>query len=104
MDILLQYRAMDIALDGGNMKFKKEFMLREIVGETVLIPTGETAAHFNGLISVNELGRFIWDNYEKAEDEDELLSFILEEYEVERDVAKADLDEFLQILRDAEII
>ena len=95
---------MDITLDGGNMKFKKEFMLREIVGETVLIPTGETAAHFNGLISVNELGRFIWDNYEKAKDEDELLSFILDEYEVERDVAKADLDEFLQILRDAEII
>ena len=95
---------MDITLDGGNMKFKKEFMLREIVGETVLIPTGETAAHFNGLISVNELGRFIWDNYEKAEDEDELLSFILDEYEVERDVAKADLEEFLQILRDAEII
>ena len=86
------------------MKFKKEFMLREIVGETVLIPTGETAANFNGLISVNELGRFIWDNYEKAEDEDELLNFILEEYEVERNVAKADLDEFLQILRDAEII
>lgn len=86
------------------MKFKKEFMLREIVGETVLIPTGETAAHFNGLISVNELGRFIWDNYEKAKDEDELLSFILDEYEVERDVAKADLEEFLQVLRDAEII
>lgn len=95
---------MDITLDGGNMKFKKEFMLREIVGETVLIPTGETAAHFNGLISVNELGRFIWDNYEKAKDEDELLSFILDEYEVERDVAKADLEEFLQVLRDAEII
>ena len=95
---------MDITLDGGNMKFKKEFMLREIVGETVLIPTGETAAHFNGLISVDELGRFIWDNYEKAEDEDELLSFILDEYEVERDVAKADLEEFLQVLRDAEII
>ena len=44
------------------MRFKKEFIEREIVGETVLIPTGETAAHFNGLISVNELGRFIWDN------------------------------------------
>ena len=55
------------------MEFKKDFMLREIVGEAVLIPTGETAAHFNGLISVNELERFIWENYEKAKDEDELL-------------------------------
>lgn len=86
------------------MEFKKDFMLREIVGEAVLIPTGETATHFNGLISVNELGRFIWENYEKAKDEDELLGFILDEYEVERDVAKADLDEFLDILRKNEIV
>ena len=77
---------------GGNMEFKKDFMLREIVGEAVLIPTGETAAHFNG------------ENYEKAKDEDELLGFILDEYEVERDVAKADLDEFLDILRKNEIV
>ena len=86
------------------MKFKKEFIEREIVGETVLIPTGETAAHFNGLISVNELGRFIWDYYENAKDEDDLLQKILDEYEVEKEVAKADLDEFLQTLKDAEII
>ena len=86
------------------MKFQKEVIDREIVGETVLIPTGETAAHFNGLISVNELGRFIWDNYENAKDEDDLLQKILDEYEVEKEVAKADLDEFLQTLKDAEII
>lgn len=86
------------------MRFKKEFIEREIVGETVLIPTGETAAHFNGLISVNELGRFIWDNYKNAKDEDDLLQKILNEYEVEKEVAKADLDEFLQTLKDAEII
>ena len=86
------------------MRFKKEFIEREIVGETVLIPTGETAAHFNGLISVNELGRFIWDNYENAKDEDDLLQKILDEYEVAKEVAKVDLDEFLQTLKDAEII
>ena len=86
------------------MEFKKEFMMREIVGETVLIPKGDTATEFNGLISVNELGRFIWENIENAENEEELLKFILDEYEVERDVAKADLEEFLQVLKDAEII
>ena len=47
------------------MEFKKEFILREIVGEAVLIPTGATAAQFNGLMSVNELGKFIWENYER---------------------------------------
>ena len=86
------------------MEFKKEFMLRDIVGEAVLIPTGETATQFNGLMSVHELGRFIWENYERAKDEEELLGFILDEYEVEKDVAKADLDEFLNILKENNII
>ena len=36
------------------MKFKKEFMIREIVGETILIPVGESNNHFNGIITINE--------------------------------------------------
>lgn len=86
------------------MKLKKEFMLREIVGETILIPVGESNNHFNGIITINEIGRFIWQNYESSKDEEDLLSKILDEYEVEKEVAKSDLDEFLGKLREADII
>ena len=86
------------------MKLKKQFVLREIVGEAVLVPIGESAARFNGLLTVNELGKFIWENIESAKDEDELLQKILDEYEVDRDVAKADLDEFLGKLKAVDII
>lgn len=86
------------------MKIKKEFMLRNVVGENVLIPMGETTNSFNGLISINGIGKFIWENYEKANDEEELLNFILEKYDVQKDVAKKDLDEFLEVLKKLEII
>jgi hypothetical protein len=86
------------------MELKKKFVLRNIVGETILVPIGQDNEAFNGLITINELGRFIWDNYENAKDEDDLLQKILDEYEVEKEVAKADLDEFLQTLKNAEII
>lgn len=86
------------------MEIKQQYMLREIVGDYVLVPTGSTVNDFNGLIILNEVARFIWENYEKAKDEDELLGFILDEYEVEKDVAKADLNEFLDILRKNEIV
>ena len=86
------------------MKFKKEFMLREIVGETILIPMGDSNNHFNGIITINELGKFIWENYESSKDEEELLHKILEEYEVEEKEAKEDLDEFLDKLRQVDII
>lgn len=86
------------------MELKKKFVLRNIVGETILVPIGQNNEAFNGLITINELGKFIWENIESSKDEDELLQKILDEYEVEKEVAKADLDEFLQTLKDAEII
>ena len=86
------------------MKLKKEFMLREIVGETILIPMGDSNNHFNGIITINELGKFIWENLESSKDEEDLLHKILEEYEVEEKEAKEDLDEFLDKLRQVDII
>ena len=93
-----------MSLKGDNMKFKKEFMLREIVGETILIPMGDSNNHFNGIITINELGKFIWENLESSKDKEELLHKILEEYEVEEKEAKEDLDEFLDKLRQVDII
>ena len=86
------------------MKLKKDFILREIMGDVVLVPINQSTSQFNGLITVNELGKFIWENLEKVQDENELLQLILDEYEVDRDVAKKDLDEFLQVLKDMDII
>ena len=86
------------------MKLKMDFILRDIVGETVLVPINESTSSFNGLITVNELGKFIWENLEKVQDENDLLQLILDEYEVDKDVAKKDLDEFLQVLKDMDII
>ena len=86
------------------MELKKKFVLRNIVGETILVPIGQNSEAFNGLIAINELGKFIWENIESSKDEDELLQRILDEYEVDKDVAKADLDEFLGNLKAVDII
>ena len=86
------------------MKLKKDFILREIMGDVVLVPINQSTSQVNGLITVNELGKFIWENLEKVQDENDLLQLILDEYEVDRDVAKKDLDEFLQVLKDMDII
>ena len=37
------------------MKIDRNFVLREIAGEYIIIPTGKTALEFNGLITVNEI-------------------------------------------------
>jgi len=35
------------------MRVDKEFVLREIAGDYIIIPTGKTVLEFNGLITVN---------------------------------------------------
>lgn len=86
------------------MKINKEFILREIAGEYILVPIGDAPLSFNGLITVNDVGAFIWNNIEKSSSEEELLNLILDEYDVDKGSAKEDLDEFLGKLREAEII
>ena len=86
------------------MKIKKEFILREIVGDIVLVPINKSTSKFDGLITMNEIGKFIWENIESAKDEEELLQRILDEYEVDKDIAKADLDEFVGKLKAVDII
>lgn len=86
------------------MKLKKKFILRNIVGENILVPVGSETKVFKGLITINNVGKFIWENIESVSDEDELLNKILSEYEVDEKTAKADMEEFLEVLKKADII
>lgn len=81
------------------MKIQKEFVLREIAGDYVIIPTGKTTLTFNGLITVNEVGAALWKMLQSEKSLDDLVQGILDEYDVEESVAREDIQEFLETLR-----
>lgn len=80
------------------MKIQKEFVLREIAGDYVIIPTGKTTLTFNGLITVNEVGAALWEMLQSEKSLDDLVRGILDEYDVEESVAREDIQEFLDTL------
>lgn len=82
------------------MKLEKEFVLREIAGDYVIIPVGKTVIEFNGLITVNEVGVSIWNMLQNEVTFDQIVQGILNEYEVEESVAREDIREFLDQLID----
>ena len=86
------------------MKVDKEFILREIAGEYVIIPTGKTVLSFNGLISVNEVGAFLWNMLQKDVTVDELVTGVLEEYDVDEETAREDIQAFLDVLVEGDIL
>ena len=86
------------------MKVKGEYVLREIAGDYILIPIGETALEMNGMITMDLVGVTIWKCLEQGMPEEDILREILENFEVEEDVARADLAEFLIKLKEANLI
>ena len=86
------------------MNIKKELIKRSIAGETVLVPVGRTVYEANGLFVLNELGDFLWERLPEAENEEQLLASILEEYEVDEQTARRDLLAFLDKLKQMEIL
>lgn len=86
------------------MNIKKELILREIAGENVLVPCGKTVFSDNGLFMLNEVGSFIWKILPSVSNEEEIIERILEEYDIESEKAKVDVENFLASLRNLEII
>lgn len=81
------------------MHASKDYILREIAGETILIPSGAAAQKFNGLVTLNELGSFIWSTLSEDMTLDALTARITDVYEIDAATAQADAQEFLAELR-----
>ena len=86
------------------MKINKEFILRQIAGDNIIVPTGKTVLEFNGVVSVNEVGASLWNMLQKEVTFEELAQGILNEYDVEESVAKQDIREFLDKLNENGIL
>lgn len=86
------------------MKIKKQLVKRDIAGDVILVPVGESVYDSNGLFALNELGAFLWDKLPQAQTRDDLLEAVLAEYDVPREQAAKDLDEFLSNLKKFGII
>ena len=86
------------------MKIKEGYMLREVAGSFVVIPLGETAIDFNGMITQNEVGAFLWKKLEIGCTKEDLLEAVLEEYEVAREKALEGVEDFLEKVREGRFV
>ena len=86
------------------MKIKNGFVAKEIAGQYVVVALGQASKIFNGIIKLNESGKFIWDMLVKGAEKEDIVKALLEEYEgVDEATATADIDRFRGELRGANI-
>lgn len=80
------------------LKLDKEYVLRQIGDDYVIVPVGKAALGFNGMLTVNETGAFLWEELVKGTNKGELLRTLMDNYEVTQEEAEKDIDEFLDVL------
>ncbi len=86
------------------MKIKSDFMLREVAGYYVVVPVGNGAMDFNGVINLNESGATLWKAMENDITEDGLVDALMAEYDVDAERAKCDVAAFVKKMKDVKLI
>lgn len=82
------------------MKLIKQLTKRNIAGEVILVPIGDTSLDVKGLITLNEAGELLWDALPGAENVTALAEVLTAEYEVSEEEALCDAKEFVRKLRE----
>ena len=85
------------------MKIKPAFIIRKLADNYVVVPVNNQN-EFQGMIQLNQTGAFIWQQLEAGKNEDEILSLMLEKYEISLEKAKEDITLFIEKLRKDNLI
>ena len=86
------------------MKIKKGFILKKLNENTpnelnVVIAVGEASKNINGYIKLNETAVILWNKLELGASFDELVEALLNEFDVDENVARKDVLSVIKILQ-----
>ena len=86
------------------MKLKSGVIINEINGEYVAVAAGAAGKAFNGMIKMNETAAFIAGVLKNETDEDGIVNAICAEYEVDAEIARANVRAVVAKLESAGLI
>lgn len=87
------------------MKIKEGFILRDVADKTFVVAVGELSKTFNGIITLNETGKFIWQLLTTDTTEEEIVEKLLQECEdAQKDVVEKDVKAFIEKLKGDQIL
>ena len=77
---------------------------RNIAGETIIVPVTSNVAQIDFIYTLNEVGSYLWGMIDGRTTVEQLTGALCESYEVTREEAAKDLEEFLGALEEAGLI
>lgn len=87
-----------VIMEEMEMKVKEGFVLREVVDEYLVMPTGAQMKSFEGAIVLNEPSAFLWNKMQSNVTRTEMVEALLAEYDVDEETARRDTDALIEKL------
>ncbi len=86
------------------MKIKNDMILRKVGSDIILVPVGNALKDHNGLFMLTETASFLWNCIPECDSVQELADKLFDEYDVSKEQALADTQEFIDKLVGMDII
>ena len=81
------------------MKRHPDFIKRKIGTRYVIVALRESARRFNGMLSINATGSFIWELLEQETNMKAIVSALIARYEINEEAAAQDAEAFIEVLK-----
>jgi hypothetical protein len=79
-------------------KLKSKFVARNVGNELILVPLTANVAQMNELFTLNETGKFIWENINENSTVLEIENLMIKTFDIDSAIAKKDIELFLSKL------
>ena len=86
------------------MKIKEEYILQNIADKWVVINTNAKSVNFNKILSLNNSGKFLWEQLETGAEAEDLVITLMEHFAIDKALAVADVEKFICELKDLECL
>ena len=86
------------------MKIKEGFLLRQVGDNNVVVPVGAQTVDFRCILTLNEVGAFLWKQMATDCTVADLVAALLAEYDVTAEVATADVERYVASLREKNLL
>lgn len=77
---------------------KSKFVAREVGNELILVPLTGNVAQMNELFTMNETGKFIWENSNEETSLEDIVNLMTDEFAINAATACKDIETFLKQL------
>ena len=86
------------------MRMENGFEIVNIADDYMLVPVGEQMDKFSGTVILNEVSAFLLEKMKEDVTEEELINYVMDEYDVDEKKAKEDIARVLKEMIEIGII